>query len=50
LDENTARKGSATSKKKVGPNIRSDAAKKLHEMAYTRLKHPSFNLIGDEKG
>ncbi len=50
MDEYTARKGSGASKKKVGPNIRADAAKKLHEIAYTRLKHPSFNLIGDEKG
>ena len=50
MDDNTARKGSATSKKKVGPNIRADAAKKLHEIAYTRLKHPSFNLIADDKG
>ncbi len=44
------RKHSDKSKKKGGPNIKADAAKKLHEIAYTRLKHPSFNLVGEDKG
>jgi len=48
-NSNVGREGSGYQKKKAGPNIKADAAKKLHEMAYTRLRHPSFHLI-DDKG